>query len=324
MTQDSRHSPDTFWQDKRVVVTGGAGFLGSFVVEQLKEKNPKRIFVPRSKDYDLREKEAIIQLYEDSKPDIVLHLAATVGGIGANRRNPGKFFYDNAIMGIQLMEYARRYGVKKFVALGTVCAYPKYTPVPFKEEDLWSGYPEETNAPYGLAKKMLLVQSQAYRQQYGFNSIFLLPVNLYGPWDNFDLETSHVIPALIRKCVEAKERGGGKIIVWGDGSPTREFLYVEDAARAILLATEQYNKSEPINIGAGFEISIKELVKLIVELTDFKGEILWDTSKPNGQPRRKLDTSKAKEEFGFEAEMDFREGLKRTIEWYENHKEEVG
>jgi len=232
------------WKGKRIAVTGGAGFLGSFVVEQLQKKDPKSVFVPRSRDYDLREKDAIIRMYEDSKPDIVIHIAATVGGIGANRNNPGKFFYDNAVMGIQLMEYARQYDVEKFVALGTVCAYPKYTQVPFKEEDLWNGYPEETNAPYGLAKKMLLVQSQAYRGQYGFNSIFLIPVNLYGPRDNFDLETSHVIPALIRKCVEAKRRGEGKIVVWGDGSPTREFLYVEDAAEAILLATERYNKSE--------------------------------------------------------------------------------
>ncbi|MCL0037597.1 GDP-L-fucose synthase, partial [Thermodesulfovibrionales bacterium] len=309
-----------FWADKRVVVTGGAGFLGSFVVEQLQKKNPKSIFVPRSKDYDLREKEAIVRLYEDSKPDIVIHLAATVGGIGANRKNPGKFFYDNAIMGIQLMECARRYDVKKFVALGTVCAYPKYTPVPFKEEDLWNGYPEETNAPYGLAKKMLLVQSQAYREQYGFNSIFLIPVNLYGPRDDFDLGTSHVIPALIRKCVEAKGQGEDKIVVWGDGSPTREFLYVEDAARAILLAAERYNKSAPVNIGAGFEISIKDLVELIAELTDFEGEIVWDTSKPNGQPRRRLDISRAKEEFGFEAVVDLKTGLKKTICWYLEQK----
>jgi GDP-L-fucose synthase len=305
------------WKGKRIAVTGGAGFLGSFVVEQLQKKDPKSVFVPRSRDYDLREKDAIIRMYEDSKPDIVIHIAATVGGIGANRNNPGKFFYDNAVMGIQLMEYARQYDVEKFVALGTVCAYPKYTQVPFKEEDLWNGYPEETNAPYGLAKKMLLVQSQAYRGQYGFNSIFLIPVNLYGPRDNFDLETSHVIPALIRKCVEAKRRGEGKIVVWGDGSPTREFLYVEDAAEAILLATERYNKSEPVNVGAGFEISIKDLAELIAELTGFEGEIVWDTTKPNGQPRRKLDTSKAKREFGFEAITGFREGLGRTIHYYE-------
>ena len=255
-------------------------------------------------------------MYQDSNPDIVIHLAATVGGIGANRNNPGKFFYDNAIMGIQLMEYARRFHIKKLVLIGTVCAYPKYTPVPFKEEHLWNGYPEETNAPYGLAKKMLLVQSQAYRKQYGFNSVFLLPVNLYGPGDNFDLETSHVIPAIIRKCIEAKERGENEIIVWGDGSPTREFLYVEDGARAILLATEKYDESEPVNIGAGFEVSIKDLVNLIAQLTGFEGEIVWDTTKPNGQPRRRLNTSKAKEKFGFEARVELKEGLKRTIGWY--------
>ena len=315
---------DNFWSDKSVTVTGGAGFLGSFVVEQLKEKNPKDIFVPRSSEYDLRKKDAIIQMYEDAEPDVVIHLAATVGGIGANRENPGKFFYDNAIMGIQLMEYARKYEVDKFTTLGTVCAYPKHTPVPFKEEDLWDGYPEETNAPYGLAKKMLLVQSQAYRKQYGFNSIFLLPVNLYGPRDDFDLETSHVIPAIIRKCVEAKEEGKDEIVAWGDGSPTREFLYVEDAARGILTATEKYDKSEPINLGAGFEVSIKELVNLIVDLTGFEGGVKWDTSKPNGQPRRKLDTSKAKKEFGFEAETGFKEGLRETIDWYIENKDRVG
>lgn len=308
-----------FWEDKHITITGGAGFLGSFVVEQLKEKRPKSIFVPRSKDYDLREKEAIIRMYEDSRPDIVIHLAATVGGIGANSQNPGRFFYDNAIMGIQLIEYARWFGVQKFVCVGTVCAYPKYTKVPFKEEDLWNGYPEETNAPYGLAKKMLLVQLQAYRQQYGFNGIYLLPANLFGPRDNFDLETCHVIPALIRKCLEANKKGENKIIVWGDGSPTREFLYVEDAARAIILATECYNKGEPVNIGSGFEVSIRQLVELIAELTGFEGEIVWDISKPNGQPRRRLDTSRAKEEFGFEAKVDLREGLRRTIEWYRSH-----
>ena len=309
-----------FWDDKRVVVTGGAGFLGSYVVEKLRERGCREIFVPRSKEYDLREKEAILKMYEDFKPNIVIHLAAVVGGIGANRKNPGKFFYDNAIMGIQLIEYARRYGVEKFVCVGTVCAYPKYTPVPFKEDDLWNGYPEETNAPYGLAKKMLLVQLQAYRQQYGFNGIYLLPANLYGPRDNFDLETSHVIPALIRKCIEARERGEDEIVVWGDGSPTREFLYVEDAARAIIMAAELYNKGEPVNIGSGLEISIRDLVRIIAELTGFTGRIVWDTTKPNGQPRRRLDTSRAKEEFGFEAEVDLREGLKRTIQWYETQR----
>ena len=305
-----------FWEDKRVTVTGGAGFLGSFIVEQLKKKNPKSIFVPRSKDYDLREKEAIIQMYEDSKPDVLIHLAAVVGGIGANRKYPGKFFYDNAIMGIQLIEQARRFGVKKFVCVGTICAYPKFTPVPFKEDDLWNGYPEETNAPYGLAKKMLLVASQAYRQQYGFNSIFLLPVNLYGPGDNFDPGSSHVIPALIKKCLDAALEGAEEIVVWGDGSATREFLYVGDCADGILLAAEKYDKSEPVNIGSAFEISIRDLVGLIAEKTGFKGKIVWDTTKPNGQPRRKLDISRAEKEFGFRATTGFDEGLTRTIEWY--------
>ena len=312
-----------FWKGKNVTVTGGAGFLGSFVVDELKKKGTEEIFVPRSSDYDLREQEAIIEMYEDSDADVVIHLAATVGGIGANRANPGKFFYDNAIMGIQLMEYARQYGVEKFVGLGTVCAYPKHTPVPFKEEDLWNGYPEETNAPYGLAKKMLLVQSRAYREQYGFDSIFLIPVNLYGPRDDFDLETSHVIPAIIRKAEEARREGRDEIVAWGDGSPTREFLYVEDAARGILMATENYSRSEPVNLGAGFEISIKDLVELIAELTDFNGEVSWDTSKPNGQPRRKLDTSKAKDYFGFESETELEEGLRRTIEWYGNNRDKI-
>lgn len=306
-----------FWDDKRVVVTGGAGFLGSYVVEKLGERGCKEIFVPRSKQYDLREKEAIIRMYEDFKPDIVIHLAAVVGGIGANRKNPGKFFYDNAIMGIQLIEYARRYGVEKFVCVGTVCAYPKYTPVPFKEDDLWNGYPEETNAPYGLAKKMLLVQLQAYRQQYGFNGIYLLPANLYGPRDNFDPETSHVIPALIKKCVDAKRKGEKKIVVWGSGEPSREFLYVEDAAEGVLLAAEKYNGPEPVNLGTGKEIKIKELVRLIMELTGFDGEVEWDRTKPDGQPRRCLDTSRAKRAFGFEAKTDLRDGLRRTIEYYE-------
>jgi len=276
--------------------------------------------VPRRKDFDLRDREAIQQLYQTAKPDIVIHLAAVVGGIGANKMNPGRFFYDNAIMGIQLMEYARQFGVKKFVAVGTICAYPKFTPVPFREEDLWNGYPEETNAPYGIAKKMLQVQSAAYREQYGFNSIFLLPVNLYGPRDNFDLETSHVIPALIRKCLEASESGKDEIVCWGDGSPTREFLYVEEAAEAIVLAGECYNRSDPINIGLGAEITIRDLVNLIARLTGFQGKIVWDTSKPNGQPRRLLDVSKAEKEFGFRAKVGLEEGLSRTIEWYQEFR----
>jgi GDP-L-fucose synthase len=303
-----------FFENKRLLVTGGSGFLGRFVVEKLRERGCKDIVVPRSKDYNLVEMDAVKRLYHDTKPDIVIHLAARVGGIGANRENPGKFFYDNLMMGAQMMEIGRQVGIEKFVAIGTICAYPKFTPVPFKEENLWDGYPEETNAPYGLAKKMLLVQSQAYREQYGFNAIFLLPVNLYGPGDNFDLETSHVIPALIRKCLEAKPQPS--ITVWGTGNPTREFLYVEDAAEGILLATERYNKSDPVNLGAGFEISIKDLVKPIVQLTGFTGEIIWDPSKPDGQPRRRLDTSKAKREFRFEARTTLEEGLKKTIDWY--------
>lgn len=311
----------SFWQDKGVLVTGGSGFLGSFVVEKLKGRGCKDIFAPRSKDYDLVQMEAVKRLYQDTKPDIVIHLAANVGGIGANRANPGKFFYENLMMGVQMIEVGRQAGIEKFVALGTVCAYPKFTPVPFKEEDLWNGYPEETNAPYGLAKKMLLVQSQAYRQQYGFNAIYLLPVNLYGPRDNFDPESSHVIPALIKKCVDAITNNDQQITVWGTGKPTREFLYVEDAAEGILLATERYNKPDPVNLGAGFEISIKDLVELIAKLTGFKGEIIWDTTKPDGQPRRMLDTSRAEKEFGFKAKTSFEEGLKKTIEWYKSHYE---
>lgn len=317
---DKLYQGREFWSSRRVVVTGGAGFLGSYVVEKLQERGCREIFVPRSRDYDLREKEAIIRLYKDSRPDMVIHLAAVVGGIGANRENPGRFFYDNAIMGIQLIEHARCYEVKKFVCVGTICAYPKYTPVPFKEEDLWNGYPEETNAPYGLAKKMLLVQLQAYRQQYGFNGIYLLPVNLYGPRDNFDPRYSHVIPAIIKKCVDAKRRGDDKIVAWGTGEASREFLYVEDAAEAIVLAAERYDKSDPVNLGAGEEIKIKDLVYLIKKLVGFQGEVEWDTSKPDGQPRRRLDVSKAKQEFGFEAKTSFEKGLANTIVWYESHK----
>jgi GDP-L-fucose synthase len=376
----------TFWRDKRVIVTGGAGFLGTFVVEKLKERGAAEIIVPRSKDYDLTQLDAIQQLLldtsiptKDQRPttndqpprssfvvgrssveaprssfvvgrsavDMVIHLAARVGGIGANRAHPAEFFYDNLMMSVPLFHEAWRFGVGKFVAIGTVCAYPKFTPVPFKEEDLWNGYPEETNAPYGLAKKMLLVQSQSYRQQYGFNSIFLLPVNLYGPGDNFDLESSHVIPALIRKFLEATDRpqtadrrpqksGGGlrssvsgreapavggrrsAVVVWGTGTPTREFLYVEDAAEGILLAAERYDASDPVNLGSGMEISIKDLVYLIARLTGFEGEIIWDTSKPDGQPRRCLDTSKAERLFGFRARTPFEEGLRKTIEWYKS------
>jgi GDP-L-fucose synthase len=312
--QTSNHA--SFWIKRRVVVTGGAGFLGSFVVERLRERGCREIFVPRSREYDLRDRDAIVSLYEKTRPEIVIHLAAVVGGIGANRANPGRFFYDNAIMGIQLMEYARRYGVEKFVALGTVCAYPKFTPVPFKERDLWNGYPEETNAPYGLAKKMLLVQAQAYRKQYGFNAIYLLPVNLYGPSDNFDLESSHVIPAMIRKCVEAKRVGAREIVLWGDGSPTREFLYVEDAALGILLAAERYDGEKPVNLGSGEEISIRDLAALIAQEVGFTGKIVWDSTKPNGQPRRGLDVTRAEDFFGFRASCPFREGIRRTVEWY--------
>jgi GDP-L-fucose synthase len=306
-----------FWKNKRVLVTGGAGFLGSFVVERLHARGCRDIFVPRSKDYDLVEMEAVKRVYKAAKPDIVLHLAGRVGGIGANKNNPGGFFYENLVMGAQMMEVGRQVGLEKFVAIGTICAYPKLTPAPFKEEDLWNGYPEETNAPYGLAKKMLLVQGQAYRQQYGFNSIFLLPVNLYGPRDNFDPETSHVIPALIRKCVEAKRSGNPKIVVWGTGRATREFLYVEDAAEGILLAAERFNKPDPVNLGAGFEISIARLVELIAEITGFDGEIVWDREKPDGQPRRMLDTTRAFIEFGFRAKTSFEEGLKKTVDWYQ-------
>lgn len=306
----------TFWSSKKVLVTGGAGFLGSFLVEELVRAGASAsdITVPRSRETDLRIWENCVEAVEGK--DIVIHLAASVGGIGFNQENPATLFYDNAIMGIQLMEAARRQGVEKFVQLGTICAYPKFTPVPFREEELWNGYPEETNAPYGLAKKMLLVQAQAYRQQYGFNAIYLLPVNLYGPRDNFDPRSSHVIPALIKKFVEAKQVGADSVTLWGTGRATREFLYVEDAARGIRLAAERFNGPEPVNLGAGFEISIMDLALLIKELTAFDGELVWDTTKPDGQPRRMLDTSRAKEKFGFVAGTDFREGLKRTIEWY--------
>jgi len=313
-----------FWHHKRVLVTGGGGFLGSFVVEKLRERGCRNIFVPRSKDYDLVEMEAVKRLYRDAKPDMVIHLAAVVGGIGANQANPGKFFYDNLMMGVQMMEVGRQAGIEKFVAIATICAYPKFTPVPFQEKDLWNGYPEETNAPYGLAKKMLLVQAQAYRQQYGFNAISLFPVNLYGPKDNFDLDTSHVIPALIRKCIEAKDRGDDHIVAWGDGSPTREFLYVEDAAEGILLAAELYNESDPVNLGSAFEISIKDLLETIVRLTGFEGKIVWDTSKPNGQPRRKLDIRRAEKGFGFRAHTSFDDGLKKTIHWYLTNRKIMG
>jgi len=307
-------------KNKSILVPGGNGFLGRFLVKRLKHLGCKNVFVPRSKDYDLVQMESVRKVYQDAKPDIVIHLAAKVGGIGANRDNPGKFFYDNLLMGAQLMEVGRQMGIEKFVAIGTICSYPKFTLVPFKEENLWNGYPDETNAPYGLAKKMLLVQSQAYRQQYGFNSIFLLLVNLYGPGDNFEPSTSHVIPALIKKCLDAQKKGGAqKITVWGSGNPTREFLYAEDAVEGIILATQKYNKSDPVNIGAGFEISIKELVNLITKFTGFKGKIVWDSTKPDGQPRRCLDIKKAYKEFGFKAETDFKDGLKNMIEWYKKY-----
>lgn len=305
-----------FWNDRRIVVTGGAGFLGSFIVEKLRERGTKQLFVPRKAEYDLREADAIRRLLTATKPDLIIHLAATVGGIGANRAHPAEYFYDNLMMGSQLMHESWKAGVAKFVAIGTVCAYPKYTPLPFKEEDLWNGYPEDTNAPYGLAKKMMLVQSRAYREQYGFNSIFLLPVNLYGPRDNFDPASSHVIPSLIRKFLAAKATGQPEVVAWGDGSPTREFVYVEDMARGIVLAAEHYNESDPVNLGSGFEISIRDLTEMIARLTGFEGRVSWDTSQPNGQPRRKLDVSRAFERFGFQANTPFEDGLRHTIEWY--------
>jgi GDP-L-fucose synthase len=312
-----------FWEKRRVTVSGGNGFLGSFVVEKLRAAGCAEIFSPRSRDYDLREKSQAEKLFRDAKPDIFVHLAAVVGGIGANRSNPGKFFYDNATMGINAIEAARVAGIEKFVCAGTICSYPKFTPVPFREGDLWNGYPEETNAPYGLAKKMLLVQLQAYRQQYGMNGIYLTPVNLYGPRDNFDLESSHVIPALIRKCREAKAQNATEIVAWGTGSATREFLYVEDAAAAIVAAAEKYAKADPVNLGSGEEISIKSLLEQICEATGYHGAIRWDATKPDGQPRRCLDTSRAAAEFGWRASTNMRDGLEKTIAWYDEHARKV-
>ncbi|MEJ2485514.1 MAG: GDP-L-fucose synthase [Anaerolineales bacterium] len=312
-----------FWKDKRVCVTGGAGFLGSFLLENLAKRGAEDIFVPRVEDYDLSKPEDQDRMLDDAKPDLVIHLAALAGGIGANRAHPAEFFYKNLMMGVPLLHKSWEKGVSKFVAIGTICAYPKFTPIPFKEENLWEGYPEETNAPYGLAKKMLLVQSQAYRDQYGYNSIYLLPVNLYGPRDNFNLETSHVIPALIRKCVEAKQRGDEEIVVWGTGFPTREFLYAGDAAEGIALAAENYNGSEPVNLGSGMEISIKDLVELIVKLTGFEGKVIWDKSKPDGQPRRALDVTRAKDYFGFQAKTPFEEGLRNTINYFIEHQDQI-
>ena len=311
-----------FFENRRIVVTGGAGFLGGYVIEGLRKRGCKNILVPKIEDYDLVKSDDIVRMYDDMEPDIVIHLAAVVGGIGANREHPGEFFYKNLMMGVQLIEHGRLRQIEKFVAIGTVCLYPKFTPVPFKEDDIWNGYPEETNAPYGLAKKMLLVQSQSYRAEYGFNSIFLVPVNLYGPGDNFDPASSHVIPALIKKCVDAIDSGADYIECWGTGSASREFIYVTDAAEGILLATEKYDKPEAVNIGSGFEITIKDLVEKIAKFADFGGEIRWDSSRPDGQPRRRLDVSRAKAEFGFEAKMDFDEGLKKTIQWYVEHREQ--
>lgn len=318
-----------FWQNKKVIVTGGAGFLGSFVIEKLKQRGATDIFIPRIENYNLVDPNDIKRLYADNlkgvdpKNVVIIHLAANVGGIGANREHPAEFFYDNLMMGVELMHQGYKNGIGKFVAIGTVCAYPKFTPVPFKEDDLWIGYPEETNAPYGLAKKMMLVQAQAYRQQYGFNAIFLLPVNLYGPRDNFNLATSHVIPALIRKAVEAGERGDKELPAWGDGSPTREFLYVEDAADGIVTAAENYNADLPVNLGSGYEISIKDLTEMVAKLTDFQGKIVWQTDKPNGQPRRGLDVNRAKELFGWSAQVPFEEGMKRTIEWFKANRDKI-
>lgn len=309
----------SFWRQQRVVVTGGAGFLGSFVVERLRARGCHHIVVPRSREYDLVDMSAVERLYRDASPDMVIHLAARVGGIGANQANAGRFFYDNLMMGAQLIEVGRRRGLKKFVALATICAYSKYAPVPFREDDLWNGYPEETNAPYGLAKKMLLVQSQAYRRQYGFNSIVLFPVNLYGPRDNFELTTSHVIPAMIRKCAEAKRGHDDRVVLWGDGTPTREFLYVEDAAEGILLAAEHYNGDQPVNLGTGIEITIRELGLMIANEVGYSGRFVWDKTKPNGQPRRCLSVERAKELFGFQSSHTLEEGIRKTVSWYDAH-----
>ncbi|MGA2678752.1 MAG: GDP-L-fucose synthase [Sedimentisphaerales bacterium] len=309
-----------FFKNKRIVITGGAGFLGSYIIEGLQKRGCKNILIPKIEDYNFVNLPDVIRMYDDMKPDIVIHLAAVVGGIGVNRQHPGKFFYENLMMGVQLIDQARLRKIEKFVAIGTVCSYPKFTPVPFKEDDIWNGYPEETNAPYGLAKKMLLVQSQSYRAEYGFNSIFLVPVNLYGPRDNFNPASSHVIPALIKKCVDAIDAGDDHIVCWGTGKASREFIYVSDAAEGILLAAERYNGPEPVNIGAGFEITIKDLTEKIVKLTGFKGQIRWDSSKPDGQPRRRLDVSRAKNLFGFEAQMTFDEGLKRIIDWFRENR----
>ena len=310
----------SFWNEKSVLITGGTGFLGHHVVAELKRRGATRIHTPRSREFDLRDKDQVRKCLHTYKPEVILHLAAVVGGIGANRAHPGSFFYDNAAMGIHLLEESRKAGVGKVTILGTICAYPKFTPVPFREEDLWNGYPEETNAPYGLAKKMLLVQAQAYRQEYGFNSIYLLPVNLYGPRDNFNPESSHVIPALIRKALEAKESGAAEMVCWGTGKATREFLYVEDCARGIVLATESYDGSEPVNLGSGMEISIRDLSQQIADLCGFQGKLVWDASKPDGQPRRCLDTKRAQALFGFKAETPFVDGLKKTIDWYLQHR----
>ncbi len=310
----------SFWSDRRVLVTGGHGFLGGFVVERLREKGPSAVLTPDHAEYDFRDRAAVVRCLSETRPDLVIHAAAVVGGIGANRAHPGRFFYENAIMGIQLIEECRLSGVQKMVCLGTICAYPKFTPVPFREEDLWNGYPEETNAPYGLAKKMLLVQLQAYRQEYGFNGIYLLPVNLYGPRDNFDPESSHVIPAMIRKFVEARESGAREVVLWGDGTPTREFLYVEDAAEGILAAAERYASPEPVNLGSGEEIGIRDLARVIAQEAGYQGAIVWDKTKPNGQPRRRLDTSRAADQFGWRARTSFADGLRKSVAWFRENK----